>query len=82
MRKLLFAFFTLILSSTIVHAQTSTLKGIVADTSDKKNLEHTVISLLREKDSALAKFTRADKTGNFLINNIRPGKYVLMITHP
>ena len=82
MRKLLFAFFTVILSSTIVQAQTSTLKGVVADTSDKKNLEHTVISLLREKDSALAKFTRADKTGNFLINNIRPGKYVLMITHP
>src|SRR5436190_23149110 len=82
MRKLLLAVVSVILLSTIAKAQTSSLKGVVTDSVDKKSLENTVISLLREKDSALVKFARAGNTGNFLLSNIRPGNYVLMITHP
>jgi hypothetical protein len=62
--------------------QSSSLKGSVNDSIDKKNLQNTVISLLRTGDSVLAKFTRADRSGNFLITNPDPGKYILMVTHP
>jgi hypothetical protein len=58
------------------------LKGSIADSVDKKNLQYTVVSVLRPTDSVLVKFVRADKAGNFSINNIPPGKYILMITHP
>ncbi|MFI5129404.1 MAG: TonB-dependent receptor [Chitinophagales bacterium] len=82
MRKSLFYLLGFVLFSGLVQAQTSSLKGSVTDTADKKNLQNTVISLLREKDSALVRFTRADKAGNFSINNLKPGKYIVMITHP
>jgi hypothetical protein len=68
--------------STVLFAQTSSLKGSVADTTDKKNLLNTVICLLRPADSVLLRFTRADKSGNFLISNADTGKFILMITHP
>jgi len=81
MRKLTFVVFGLLLISTI-RAQTSSLKGIVADTSDKKNLQNTVVSLLTPKDSVLVQFTRADQSGRFAISNVKEGDYLLMVTHP
>lgn len=81
MRKLILALTGLILG-TFVLAQNSSLKGIVADTSDKKNLHNTVVSLLKPKDSVLVRFTRADQAGHFAFNNVKPGDYILMITHP
>ncbi|MBK5271725.1 MAG: TonB-dependent receptor [Bacteroidia bacterium] len=76
-------FLLLILSATIVvHSQTSSVKGTVRDTSEKKNLSNAVISLLNYSDSVLIKFNRSDKDGNFIISNLTPGKYVLMITYP
>ena len=82
MRKLFFTILTLVSFSAVIQAQTTGLKGTLADTSDKKNLQHTVVSLLNAKDSFLVKFTRADQSGNFSLNNLKEGKYILMITHP
>ncbi len=70
------------LFSLISFSQTSSIKGTVVDTSDNKNLQNTLISVMRSKDSVLVKFTRADRTGNFAINNLDTGKFVLLITHP
>jgi hypothetical protein len=45
-------------------------------------MKNSVISLLRAKDSILTRFTRSGANGNFLVKNIAPGNYVLLITHP
>ncbi|HEY6503612.1 MAG TPA: outer membrane beta-barrel family protein, partial [Chitinophagaceae bacterium] len=81
MRKL-FVISCILFAPIIFFGQSSSLKGVVADTIDKKNLQHTVISLLRTGDSVLVKFARADKTGAFSLDHLREGKYILMITHP
>jgi len=75
MRKLFVTALSFLLLSGYLQAQTSSLKGSVSDTTDKKNLENTVVSLLREKDSALVKFTRVDKTGKKGVR-LKIGKYL------
>ena len=72
----------LICLSTVALAQTSSVKGSVVDSVDKKNLVNTSISLLRQPDSVLVKFTRADKEGNFKLDALKSGRYILMNTHP
>src|SRR5688500_20389767 len=80
-KKLVLALaFTLLIQ--FVSAQSSSLKGSVVDDTDKKNLQNTLISLMRAKDSVLVKFARADKAGNFTITNLKEGEYIVMITHP
>jgi Outer membrane protein beta-barrel family/Carboxypeptidase regulatory-like domain len=64
------------------HSQTASVKGSVTDTVEKKSLSNSVVSLLRQTDSVLIKFTRTDKNGDFNISNLVPGDYVLMITYP
>ncbi|HTM93090.1 MAG TPA: carboxypeptidase-like regulatory domain-containing protein, partial [Flavisolibacter sp.] len=60
----------------------STVKGKVADTLDKKNLQNAVISFLKKSDSTLLYFTRTTKTGEFLIHNVAPESYVMLVTFP
>ena len=67
---------------SISYAQTALLKGNIADTTNKTHLANTVISLLRQSDSTLYKFKRSDDNGNFVIENIKAGKYLLFVTHP
>src|SRR5690242_18251112 len=64
------------------NAQTSSIKGTVIDTSEKKILNNSVIALLKKSDSTLINFTRADKAGNFSITGVPQGSYILMITYP
>ena len=82
MRKQVLLALSLALFTQLAIAQTPSLKGSVIDNTDNKNLQNTVISLMRAKDSVLVKFTRADKAGNFSISNIKEGDYIVMITHP
>src|SRR5689334_9789635 len=79
MRKLT-VIFLIVFASIAAHAQQATVKGTIYDTINKEHLGNTVIALLRAKDSVLYKFTRSDKDGNFNINNIIPGKYIVLIT--
>lgn len=81
MRKLLFGLFLGFIAITS-SSQTQTLKGSLKDSSENRVLANTVISLLSKKDSVLIKFTRADKNGNFKIDGVPPGSYILMVTHP
>ncbi|HRF19406.1 MAG TPA: carboxypeptidase-like regulatory domain-containing protein, partial [Chitinophagaceae bacterium] len=74
-------YLTLSLLSVIAYNQSS-IKGTVTDSVEKKNPENAVISLMRQTDSVLVKYTRADKGGHFLLTNLKEGKYILMITHP
>ncbi len=63
-------------------SQLAQIKGIVGDTSERKPLSNAVISLLRPSDSVLIVFTRSKENGEFLIRNVKPGSYLMMITYP
>ena len=82
MRKQFVLVLALAFLTLFASAQSGSLKGAVVDNSDNKNLQNTVVSLMRAKDSVLVKFARADKAGNFSISNLKEGEYIIMITHP
>jgi hypothetical protein len=63
-------------------AQQAVLKGTVIDTSEKRNLANTVIALLRPADSVLVSFTRSNTTGQFQLQKLPPGKFIVMVTRP
>ncbi len=81
MRKQLMLWLCLALAMPLF-SQTSKVKGILSDTSEKKNLYRSVVSLLKEKDSTFVIFTRSNQDGSFELSNVKPGKYILFITHP
>ena len=77
--------FLLTLTTTVLIVLASNaqiIQGALKDSSEKKNIPNAVIALLRTGDSILYKFTRSDKEGKFNLNNIKPGNYILLITHP
>ncbi|MBL7729317.1 MAG: hypothetical protein JNM68_16605, partial [Dinghuibacter sp.] len=55
---------------------------MVRDTAEKRMLPLSSIVLLRQSDSTLYKYTRAGENGRFSLNNIAPGKYVVLISCP
>lgn len=63
-------------------AQTASVKGVIFDTINQKNLINISVSLLRQNDSILYKKTHSDAKGFFELNNVSPGNYLLFVTHP
>jgi hypothetical protein len=82
MRKFIAGIILILAISTASHSQTASIKGTLTDTVEKKNLSNSVVSLLRKSDSVLIKFTRSDTKGEFIIPDVPPGSYVIMITYP
>nr|WP_226904869.1 TonB-dependent receptor [Pedobacter schmidteae] len=58
------------------------IKGSVTDTMATYKLVNTTITLLNQKDSTLVKYTRANAEGGFTLNNLSPGKFILLVTYP
>jgi len=79
--RILFVSLLLLISQSLL-AQTSSLKGSVRDTMDKKALPNAVVALVKKKDSTLYKFSRTAKDGSFIIGDVEPGDYRLLITYP
>jgi hypothetical protein len=64
-------------------AQTTySIKGAVTDTASRSKLVNTSVVILNAKDSTLRAYTRASSTGNFAVNNLTKGKYILLLTYP
>lgn len=82
MRKIICTLFLTVLAFAAVQAQSLQVKGTVTDTAENKTLQHAVVSLLQKKDSTLSYFTRTDKSGQFVVSGVQPGKYVLLVTFP
>ena len=82
MKKILFVLALALFSSYFTFSQQVVLKGTVIDTTEKKNLTNSVVSILRKSDSLLLAFTRSDGLGNFKLKQLPAGKYLLMVTHP
>jgi hypothetical protein len=80
MRKITPVFFLFFFAMSSVFSQN--VSGIIADTTNKKNIENAVVALLTPVDSVLYKFTRTNKDGLFKLEPVVPGKYILMVTHP
>lgn len=55
------------------------ISGSVTD-GNTKMIQSATITLLRAKDSAIAKISTSDKTGNFSFENIADGKYIVSIS--
>ena len=72
----------LIIPAIFCYSQSFSVKGELADTVEFKKIPNAVVSLLRSKDSVLTRFARTDKDGRFSITAIKPGNYIIMITHP
>src|ERR1700755_1156796 len=67
--------------SIFANAQTKTgsIKGVVVD-GNSKTIESSTITLLRIKDSSIAKISVADKDGHFVFENIQKGKYLVSVS--
>lgn len=77
MRKL----FTLLLTAVFLSSATFAQKitGVVKD-QQGKGLEKTTVSLLKAKDSSVAKLTVSDNQGNFSFQ-VDAGKYLVSVTY-
>jgi hypothetical protein len=82
MQKFILFFILLYAFPQIVFCQTSSIKGKLADSASSEKPVNAVISILRQKDSTLVKFSRSDKSGNFQIDQLDSGNYVVLITYP
>lgn len=73
----------LLFSISVSFAQTSsvTLSGIVKDKNDKSALPFVNIVLKTEKDSAFVTGTVTDSLGRFKLTNVKPGSYILEVSH-
>ncbi|MFD0750468.1 TonB-dependent receptor [Mucilaginibacter calamicampi] len=74
--------FLLLLSFSSKAQNAFSIKGSVADTIAASKLHNASILALRAKDSIMVRYTRADQQGNFAINNLPEGKYLLLVTYP
>lgn len=81
MKKLLFIF----LAAFLTHSSFSQgikISGQIKEQHEDKPVENAVVSLLMPKDSFLYSFTRTNADGNYVLKNVDPGKYILMVSQP
>ena len=82
MKKFTTLFAGILIFSFSSFAQLSNITGSVKDPTENKPVKNAVICLLIPNDSILYKFTRSDDNGKYVLQNIKPGNYILMTTHP
>lgn len=63
-------------------SQEIVVKGTVFDTINRVSLDKAVVSLLRSRDSVLIQFVRTNEKGNFILKEVTPAKYLLLISYP
>jgi iron complex outermembrane receptor protein len=71
--------FLLIISFATAQTKTGRVKGVVID-GNSKTIESSTITLLRVKDSSVAKISVADKNGHFEFENVAEGKYLVSVS--
>ncbi len=82
MKKLITLFvlaFTAFSFTANAQAKPGKISGTVID-GNTKTIESATITLLRSKDSSVAKMSVADKTGKFVFESVAEGKYFVSIT--
>ena len=79
MKKILLSL-SAILIGCLAIAQQNVIKGKVLEINKINLVPATTISLLKSKDSAIVKTGFADAAGNFSLENVKTGSYILMAT--
>jgi hypothetical protein len=82
-KHIIFVFLSLVTFVCVVRAQgkiRGSVKGIIIDSTAKQKLSEATVSLAAETDTANAEFLASDARGGFFFNNLKPGKYRLLIT--
>ncbi|MGN6177677.1 MAG: carboxypeptidase regulatory-like domain-containing protein, partial [Mucilaginibacter sp.] len=78
--------FTLLLCCVCSFAALSqtnySIKGSTGDAGSNVKLPGTTVMVLNQKDSIMRAFTWAGGTGQFAINNLPKGKFLLLMTYP
>ena len=77
--------FTLLFVFAVVTKSASqelSLKGSVIKADSKEKLCNALVYMLYAKDSVVFAFTRTNSEGKFLIENIKSGKWVLIVSYP
>lgn len=83
MRTSFLAIILLCLCATLSYGQNPySVKGSVLDTVSNVPLTNSTIVILNAKDSTLVKYTRAGSDGNFSLNNLKEGKFILLVSYP
>ncbi|HMI02205.1 MAG TPA: TonB-dependent receptor [Pedobacter sp.] len=78
----IFAFIVCCFFSFPVFSQNNySVQGVVIDTTTNAKIDDATVSVISAKDSILQKFTYTKK-GVFGLNNLKPGKFVIMVTYP
>ncbi|MFM1793899.1 MAG: hypothetical protein RL642_284 [Bacteroidota bacterium] len=62
--------------------QKFTFSGQVKDTTENKPMFKANIVLLRAADSILVAATRSDNNGQFILTDLKSGKYLLQVSYP
>lgn len=71
------------LASTFAWAQQGySIKGSVADTALFSKMFNSTVYVLNAKDSIIQQYTYVNAEGNFAIDRLSPGNYILLITYP
>lgn len=60
--------------------QPGKISGTVKESTGKKPMEYTTVSLFRAQDSTLATGIITDRAGEFMLENIAPGRYYLTVS--
>ncbi|MCE3281342.1 MAG: outer rane beta-barrel protein [Chitinophagaceae bacterium] len=56
------------------------ISGLIKD-ADEKPLANATVSLLRSKDSSVAKLAVTNKEGRYIMSGIKEGKYLVTVSH-
>jgi len=81
LKKIAFLF-SFLVSGYFSNAQELKITGTIKDTSSFANVKNSVVALLTTKDSIGQNFTRVSANGSYSLTNVKPGNYILLITHP
>ena len=80
MKKLLLSSLLVLLAS-IGFAQQVKVSGTVKDVSLGLKVKNAVVALLTPNDSILKVFTRVKEDGSYVLENVKPGKYIFSVSH-
>ncbi len=82
MKFIFISLFAVLFFPFLSYSQTAKVSGSVHDSEEKEPVKNAVIALLTPKDSILYKFTRTTSGGDYELDGVAPGNYILMTTHP
>lgn len=82
MKRVTLIMIALICIAIKIHAQPLVIRGTVKDTVNNLPLRYACVTLLRQKDSVLETFSRANDNGDFVLRTVRRESYFLLISFP